>query len=65
MPDATYDAVVIGGGLNGLIAGLYLQEAGMETVILERNMEIGGGLCSDEVPLPGFGSLFSFARLNK
>lgn len=54
MPDASYDAVVIGGGLNGLIAGLYLQEAGMETVILERNMEIGGGLCCDELPLPGF-----------
>ena len=26
----------------------------MQTAILERNMEIGGGLCSDEVPLPGF-----------
>ncbi len=54
MSDATYDAIVIGGGLNGLIAGLYLQEAGMQTAIFERNMEVGGGLCGDEVPLPGF-----------
>lgn len=54
MPDASYDAIVIGGGANGLLSALYLQDAGMQTVILERNMEIGGGLCADEVPLPGF-----------
>jgi len=54
MPDATYDAVIIGGGHNGLVLGLYLQKAGMDVVILERNQEIGGGLCGDEVPLPGF-----------
>ena len=54
MPDATYDAVIIGGGHNGFVLGLYLQKAGMDVVILERNQEVGGGLCGDEVPLPGF-----------
>ena len=54
MPDATYDAVIIGGGHNGFVLGLYLQKAGMNVVILERNQELGGGLCGDEVPLPGF-----------
>lgn len=54
MADASYDAIVIGGGANGLLVALYLQEAGMQTAVFERNMEIGGGLCGDEVPLPGF-----------
>jgi len=54
MADANYDAIVIGGGANGLLTALYLQDAGMQTAIFERNMEIGGGLCGDEVPLPGF-----------
>jgi phytoene dehydrogenase-like protein len=54
MADASYDAVIIGGGHNGLILGLYLQKAGMEVAVLERQMEIGGGCCGDEVPLPGF-----------
>ena len=54
MADAVYDAIIIGGGHNGLVLGLYLQKAGMETFIVERNQEMGGGLCGDEVPLPGF-----------
>ena len=52
MADAVYDAIIIGGGHNGLVLGLYLQKAGMETFIVERNQEMGGGLCGDEVPLP-------------
>ena len=54
MADASYDVVVIGGGQHGLILGCYLQHAGMSTAILERNQELGGGLCGDEVPLPAF-----------
>ena len=54
MADAAYDAVIIGGGTHGLSLGCYLQNAGMSTIILERNQEMGGGLCGDEVPLPGF-----------
>ncbi len=54
MADKSYDALVIGGGANGLLVALYLQDAGVQTAVFERNMEIGGGLCGDEVPLPGF-----------
>ncbi len=54
MADATYDAVIVGGGQHGLILGCYLQNAGMATAIFERQAEIGGGVCGDEVPLPGF-----------
>ena len=50
MADASYDAIVIGGGANGLLVALYLQDAGMQTAVFERNMEIGGGLCR---PAPG------------
>jgi phytoene dehydrogenase-like protein len=54
MADATYDAVIIGGGQHGLILGLYLRKAGLSTVVLERQHEMGGALCGEEVPLPGY-----------
>jgi hypothetical protein len=37
-----YDVVIVGGGLSGLTCGLYLQEAGMKVVILERAPQAGG-----------------------
>jgi phytoene dehydrogenase-like protein len=39
------DAVVIGGGHNGLIAGAYLAKAGARTVVLEARSKVGG--CTD------------------
>ncbi len=54
MADASYDAVIIGGGHHATIIACYLQDAGMETAIFERQHELGGGACNDEVPLPGF-----------
>ncbi len=49
-----YDAIIIGGGHNGLILGNYLAKAGLKTLILERRLEIGGGLSTEEVTIPGF-----------
>ncbi|MBI5966412.1 MAG: NAD(P)/FAD-dependent oxidoreductase [Deltaproteobacteria bacterium] len=49
-----YDAIIIGGGHNGLILGNYLVKAGLKTLILERRLEIGGGLSTEEITIPGF-----------
>ncbi len=54
MSDASYDAVVVGGGHNGLVVACYLAYNGLSVAVFESEHEIGGGACSDEVPLPGF-----------
>ena len=48
-----YDAIVVGGGHNGLVAGFSLARAGLRTVILERR-DIVGGACVTEEFAPGF-----------
>jgi phytoene dehydrogenase-like protein len=54
MPDATYDAVIVGGGHHATIVACYLQRAGLKTAMFERWHEMGGGACGEELPLPGF-----------
>lgn len=54
MADAIYDAIVIGGGHQGTIIACYLQNAGLATAVFERQHELGGGACGEEMPLPGF-----------
>jgi phytoene dehydrogenase-like protein len=54
MADASYDVVIIGGGHNALITGCYLALNGLSAAVFERQHELGGGACSDELPLPGF-----------
>ena len=49
----TYDAAIIGGGHNGLVAAYYLAKAGMDTVVCERR-DIVGGCCVTEEFAPGF-----------
>lgn len=49
-----YDAIIVGSGPNGLTAGIRLQKAGLSVKILEAKQEIGGGLRSEELTLPGF-----------
>ncbi|MEE8173855.1 MAG: FAD-dependent oxidoreductase, partial [Dehalococcoidia bacterium] len=56
MPDRTYDAVIIGGGHNGLSVALYLANSGMTVAVFERNNEVGGGLMTLEIAAPGFWS---------
>jgi phytoene dehydrogenase-like protein len=48
----SYDAIVVGGGHNGLTAAAYLARAGLSTVVLERR-EIVGGCCVTEEIAPG------------
>jgi phytoene dehydrogenase-like protein len=49
----SYDAIVVGGGHNGLVAGFYLARAGLRTLILERR-GIVGGACVTEEFAPGY-----------
>ena len=44
-----YDAVVIGGGHNGLVAATYLAKAGLRTVVLERREVLGGATLTTEL----------------
>jgi phytoene dehydrogenase-like protein len=49
-----FDAVIVGSGPNGLAAAISLQQNGLSVLILEAKSEIGGGLRSAELTLPGF-----------
>ena len=44
-----YDAIVIGGGHNGLTTAAYLAKAGLKTLVLERRSVIGGCCVTEEV----------------
>jgi phytoene dehydrogenase-like protein len=49
-----YDFIIIGGGPNGLAAAAYLSKAGQKVLVLERHLEVGGGLATEEVTLGGY-----------
>jgi phytoene dehydrogenase-like protein len=49
----THDVVMIGGGHNGLVAACYLQKAGLDVLVLEKNDWVGGAATSRELT-PGF-----------
>ncbi|MDF2744909.1 MAG: FAD-dependent oxidoreductase, partial [Actinomycetia bacterium] len=44
---STWDAIVIGGGHNGLVAGAYLARAGARVVVLEARSKTGGAAATD------------------
>lgn len=48
-----YDAVIIGGGHNGLVAAAYLARAGKKVIVLERRHLVGGAAVSERL-YPGF-----------
>src|SRR5436853_4770195 len=55
-----YDAIIVGGGHNVLVAAAYLAKGGKKTLVLERRPMIGGAAVTEEV-YPGFKfSVFSY-----
>src|SRR5436190_272522 len=56
-----YDAIIVGGGHNGLVNGAYLAKAGLKTLIIERRHLVGGAAITEEL-VPGFHfTTFSYA----
>src|SRR4029453_15839884 len=53
MNNHRYDAIVIGGGHNGLVNAAYLAKAGKQVLLLERRHVVGGATVTEEI-YPGF-----------
>ena len=50
---AKYDAIIIGGGHNGLVTAAYLARAGRRVLVLERREMVGGCAVTEEI-WPGY-----------
>jgi len=48
-----YDAIIVGGGHNGLVTAAYLGRAGQRVLVLERRPVLGGAAVTEEL-FPGF-----------
>ncbi|RPI33381.1 MAG: NAD(P)/FAD-dependent oxidoreductase [Chloroflexota bacterium] len=49
----SFDALIIGGGHNGLVTAAYLARAGLKVMVVERRAMLGGAAATEEV-FPGF-----------
>ena len=49
-----FDAIVVGSGPNGLSAAILMQQKGLSVLLIEGKDNIGGGMRSAELTLPGF-----------
>src|SRR5262247_253431 len=52
--DKTYDGIIIGAGHHGLVLGSYLAKCGLDILLVDRRLQYGGGLSTQEVTAPGF-----------
>src|SRR5437762_13505256 len=53
LPGSRYDAVIIGGGHNGLVCACYLAAGGLSVAVFERRSVVGGAAVTEEFH-PGF-----------
>ena len=59
---AAYDAIVVGGGHNGLTHAAYLAKGGLRTLVLEQRHLVGGAAITEELH-PGFSfTTFSYVH---
>ncbi len=49
----TWDAIIVGGGHNGLVTAAYLARAGLKVLVLERRHVLGGACVTEEI-WPGY-----------
>jgi phytoene dehydrogenase-like protein len=49
-----FDGIVLGAGHHGLILATYLARCGLKVLLLERRLQHGGGLSTEQATLPGF-----------
>jgi len=49
-----YDYVIVGSGINALVAAAMLGKKGAKVLVLERNASVGGCLRTEEITVPGF-----------
>jgi phytoene dehydrogenase-like protein len=52
--EKTYDGIIIGAGHHGLVLGSYLAKCGLDILLVDRRLQYGGGLSTQEVTAPGF-----------
>jgi phytoene dehydrogenase-like protein len=50
----SFDAIIVGGGHNGLITAAYLSRAGWKVAVFERRPVIGGAVCTEDDRIPGY-----------
>ncbi|MFF7578728.1 FAD-dependent oxidoreductase [Streptomyces sp. NPDC008061] len=50
----TFDAVVIGSGVNGLVAAAQLAKGGWSVALIEGSDRLGGFIATEERTLPGY-----------
>ena len=52
--EKTYDGIIVGAGHHGLVLGSYLAKCGLDILLVERRMQYGGAIVTEEVTAPGF-----------
>jgi len=52
--EKNYDGIIIGAGHHGLVLGSYLAKCGLDILLVDRRLQYGGGLSTEEATLPGF-----------
>jgi len=52
--DQNYDGIIVGAGHHGLVLGSYLQKCGLNVLLVDRRLQYGGALVTEEATAPGF-----------